>query len=143
MEFDYSPMKVIFMNTKHTRQVQQLLMLLLLMVTFSTAFAARPSDQWRLHFNGQAKNDGMVKFQISPVGGQPTVIDLPIKDNTKENAASREATDKLEAVLDENYKISHQDGEEVQIKRRSGRADFVLEVLSNTVEGLSVKTDRE
>lgn len=131
------------LSYQNTRQALIIFLTFMLVVVSANAFAARASDKWRLHFNGKAKNDGVITLQFSPLGGQASQIEIKIKDNTRENEASREATDKLREKLDEDYKISHQDGEEIKIKARSGRAEFVLEVISNTVKGLDVKTDRE
>ena len=128
---------------QNTRQALITFLTLVLLIVSTNAYAARASDKWRLHFNGKAKNDGVITLQFSPLGSQASQIEIEIKDNTRENEASREATDILREKLDEDYKINHQDGEEIKIKARSGRAEFVLEVISNTIKGLDVKTDRE
>ena len=49
----------------------------------------------------------------------------------------------LEATLGNGYKVKEQDGEEVKIKAKGDTQDFELEIISNTVDGLKVKTDRE
>lgn len=131
------------MNSQRTQLTLTSILTLFLLIAFTSSMAARPSNKWRLHFDGKAKNDGVLTLQFSPVGGQPSQIAIEIKDNTRENAASKETTQQLKEAYENDYKISHQDGEEIKIKTKSGRADFVLEVLSNTIEGLKVKTDRE
>ena len=131
------------MKIKTTKQTILTCMTLALAVIFTTAVEARSSDKWRLHFNGKANNDGVLVIELTPVGGQPITIQAEIKNNTRENEASREVTRKLRSVLKDDYKIRHDDGEEIKIKAERGQADFELEVTSNTADGLKVRTDHE
>ena len=131
------------MTIKMTKQTIFTCITLVLAVAFMTAVEARTSDKWRLHFNGKADTDGVLVIELSPLGGQPITIQAEIKNNTRENEAAREVTRKLRDVLKDDYNIRHDDGEEIIIKAEGGRADFGLEVISNTVDGLKVRTDHE
>lgn len=105
---------------------------------------AGAADKWRLYFNGKAKNDGVVVVAVMPAGGQLVNVDLPIADHTGENDAARDAVVILREKLGaDNYNIERDDGEEVRIGAKHGRADFELEVVSNSVKGLSVKARKE
>ncbi|MEN8204865.1 MAG: hypothetical protein ABFS24_02520 [Pseudomonadota bacterium] len=131
------------MKIKTTKQALLTCLSLALAIIFTTAAEARPSDKWRLHFNGKANNDGVLVIELIPVGGQPITIQAEIRNNTRENEAAREVTRKLRGVLKDDYNIRHDDGEEIKIKAEGGRADFELEVISNTADGLKVRTDHE
>ena len=41
------------------------------------------------------------------------------------------------------YDVDKDDGEEVKIRARMGEPDFEVEVVSNTVDGLKIRTDRK
>ena len=112
-------------------------------IVFATTIEARPSNKWRLHFDGQAKNTGIIVIEVTPESGQPIRIQSEIEDNTKENKAAKKVAMDLEATLGNGYKVKEQDGEEVKIKAKRGTQDFELEIISNTIDGLKVKTDRE
>lgn len=131
------------MSIKIAKQTFLTCLTLTLAIVFAAAVEARDSDKWRLHFNGKAKQDGVLVIQLTPKGGQPISIQAEIKDNTRENEAAREVTRTLRDVLKEDYKVRHDDGEEIKIKAERGGADFELEVISNSVDGLKVRTDRE
>ena len=116
----------------------------LLLVFFITATVeARPSDKWRLHVNGSANSDGTIVVSVQPVGGTPIAVQTQIEDGTRENMVAKEITKAMKAQLSDDFKISRDDGEEVKINARMGRADFELEVVSNTVKGVRVTTDRK
>ena len=131
------------MEIKTTKPAILTCLFLQLAIIFSASVYAGSSDKWRLHFDGKAKNDGVLVVEVTPLGGQPITVQAEIKDNTRENEAAKEVARKLRDVLKDDYKIRHDDGEEIKIKAERGRADFELEVISNTVDGLNVKTDRE
>jgi hypothetical protein len=116
----------------------------LILILLSLTAWAKPSDQWRLHFNGRADSEGQIQLLFEPLGGNPIEVTIDIADGTRENDAARAARDQLREVLDDElFDVDRDDGEEVRIRARRGAADFDLTLLGNTVEGLKVKTDRE
>ena len=118
-------------------------MSLISIIVFATAVEARPSNKWRLHFDGKANNTGVIVLKVIPESGQSISIQSEIENNTKENNAAKKVAMDLAATLGDGYKVKNQDGEEVKIKAKGDTPDFELEIISNTIDGLKVKTDRE
>lgn len=116
---------------------------LILFLTLAATAEASPSDKWRLHFNGRADEDGLISLKFSPLGAEPTIVQIEIENNTSENEAARTASDQLTEELGEHYEFEKDDGEEVKIRALRGRADFELELVENTVDGLDLKIERK
>lgn len=105
---------------------------------------ASPSNKWRLQFSGSAKSDGVITLRLSPVGGQPITVDIEVSDDTSENHVAKVVTESLRKKLpSDGYHVERDDGEDVLIKAKGGAADFDLEIVSNTVEHVSINPDRE
>lgn len=120
------------------------LLLLALALVFATGTAlAKPSNKWRLEFSGGAESDGEIVLVITPVGGEPVEVTTVVKKSDGENRVARRVRDALKEVLDADYKVERDDGEDVLVKRRRGRPNFEIALVSNTVESVRINFDRE
>lgn len=104
---------------------------------------ASPSNKWRLQMSGTADAPGTIVLRLSPVDGADIDVAVGIPAGTHENAAARLIRDALRAEVGEQYKVEVDDGEDVLVKRRSGEADLVITVATNTAEGLRISLDKE
>jgi hypothetical protein len=120
----------------------RLFALLLLLCSFAVQ-AAPMENKWRLQFSGNAHSDGVLVLAITPKGGEQILVEVPVKDRTGENAVARQVRDVLRAQVGKDYKVERDDGEDVLVKRRSGRPVFSVEVVSNSIRGVRLSLDRE
>jgi hypothetical protein len=120
----------------------RLVALLLLMCSFAVQ-AAPTENKWRLQFSGNAESNGVLVLAITPKGGEQILVEVPVKDRTGENAVARQVRDVLRAQVGKDYKVERDDGEDVLVKRRSGRPVFSVEVVSNSIRGVRLSLDRE
>ncbi len=113
-------------------------------LVFASASAlATPSNKWRLEFSGAAESPGEMVFSVTPVGGMPTEVTVAIEGNDGENRIAGKVRTALKAALKVDYKVSVDDGEDVLIKKRGGRPDFDVALVSSTVKSVRVNFDRE
>jgi hypothetical protein len=104
--------------------------------------ASAPDDKWRIVCINDALSDGVVVFRLTPVGGQPQELRVPIKDGTYENDVARQIRDVFRANLSkELYHIETDDGEAVLVKKQYGKPNFLLEFVSLTVNGLGIRVE--
>ena len=114
------------------------------LLTTSTLALAKPSNKWRLEFDGRARTTGEVELSVSQGSASPTVVVVAIAQGTGENAAARQTRDVLRATFGRSvYKVEVDDGEDVLIKAKRGTADFDVVVVRNTVDGLKLDLERE
>lgn len=117
------------------------LLLLVLSVASASAFA-NPSNKWRLEFSGSARSDGTIVISVTPEGGETVEVSTDILKGDGENRVADKVRDSLKAAL-ANYRLSLDDGEDVLIKKRSGQPDFDAAVVSNSVESVRIRVQRE
>lgn len=126
-----------------TRRILQLLCACLLLATAATTFA-EPSNKWRLEFSGGADSDGTIVLRFTPIGGSPLEASIDIEDGTGENAVAKAVVKDLKAQLPKDvYHVERDDGEDVLVKRKRGAANFDVEIVSITVEGVRINPGRE
>jgi hypothetical protein len=103
--------------------------------------AVKPDDKWRIVCNHSADSDGVIVFRLTPEGGAPVEFRVEIKKGTRENNVARRIRDVFAAspLSKELYSTETDDGEDVLVKKRRGKPNFALELLSNGVQGLSIK----
>lgn len=118
--------------------------LLALLVLSSAGANAMPvENKWRLQFSGNAESDGVLVLSITPRGGEARVIEIPVARRTGENAVARRVRDVLREAVGDDYKVERDDGEDVLVKRRRGRAVFNVTVVSNSIKGVRLNLDQE
>ena len=127
-----------------SRRVLQKWMVVLLGVLLATAVNAKPSNKWRIKCDHKADVAGVIVLRLTPEGQPAVDVTVDIPKGTHENNAARIIRKAIKgSSLGERYKVELDDGEDVLIKRRSNQPDIDLEILSNTAEGLSIKTHTE
>lgn len=110
----------------------------------SAAAVASPSNKWRLQFSGGANSDGSFVLKVTPTEGDVIEASVPIKKGLGENDVAQAVTKGLKAQLPKDlYKVERDDGEDVLLKRRSGKPKFDIEVVSFDVKGSRVSKQKE
>jgi phage tail sheath gpL-like len=104
---------------------------------------ASPSNKWRLEFSGAAESDGEIVLVVTPVGGTPTEVTTTVKKSDGENRIAARVRDALKAAIKDDYSVSRDDGEDVLVKRRTGRPNFEIALVRNTVQSVRINFDRE
>ncbi|MGB0132572.1 hypothetical protein [Dokdonella sp.] len=128
--------------TRH--RVLRSLAVLLLGLLVATAAIAKPSNKWRIKCNHRADVAGVIVLRLTPEGQAAVEVTVDIAKGTRENEAARTIRKAIKSsALGERYKIEIDDGEDVLIKRRSRQPNIDLEIVSNTADGLKIKTHRE
>lgn len=122
--------------------------LLALLTVALVACASTPegggSNKYRIKFNGKADTDGEVVFLVTPVTGEAKEVRLPVEEGTRENAAANDLEREMKSVLGgRDYGIERDDWEDVLVKKDLTSDNFRLELVSNTVDGLSVRVVKE
>jgi hypothetical protein len=105
--------------------------------------ALKYSNKWRIEISEGAKSDGTILFRLTPKDGTATDVSVAIKDGRSENNVASDVRDALKAGLDsKTYKVEKDDGEDVLVKKRSGK-DFSLALVESTVKSLRVNVEKE
>lgn len=128
-----------------TSNRQKLLVTSALLVLLTGSFAiADASNKWRLQFSGKAKSNGTIVLKFFPTSGDPISVEIPIAKGTSENGVAKVVTTVLQSELPtDHYHVERDDGEDVLIKRRLFTEWFDIVVVSNTVEHVRIRPDRE
>lgn len=109
----------------------------------SAAAVANESNKWRLQFSGAAESSGLLVFEIV-VQGQPSMqIEVAIEGNDGENRIARKVKNAIQHQAKDWVKAELDDGEDVLIKRRLGKPPVFIMLLSNTVEDVRLRLDKE
>ncbi|HKJ17910.1 MAG TPA: hypothetical protein VJ984_11205 [Xanthomonadales bacterium] len=113
------------------------------LMTALTAYAS-PSNKWRIQFSGKANSDGSIVITLTPIGGEPITAEVAVENNTGENGVAKTVVKGLKAQLSRDlFHIERDDGEDVLIKKRHGTANFDLEIVSNSVDGVRINPEHE
>ncbi len=105
--------------------------------------AASTSNKWRLQFSGGADSDGTIVLRLTPKDGESMDVAIDIEDGRSENGVAKDVVKGLKDKVSERYHVERDDGEDVLIKKRRGEANFEVEVISNSVDGVRINRDRE
>jgi hypothetical protein len=102
------------------------------------------SNKWRLQFSGKANSDGTIVLKLTPKTGESYTAEIAVKNNTGENGVAKTVVKGLKAQLPKDlFHVERDDGEDVLIKKRFGKENFAVEIVSNTVDGVRINPDRE
>lgn len=106
------------------------------------------SDDWKITFMGKAKSTGTISFQVTFQAGEdgtmadPVTIDVLVSDKTTDKEIAELTANNFGAVLGEDgFKISQSWGENVIVKAKGDTPDLSLELISSSVQGISVVID--
>lgn len=116
----------------------------LLLALLAGSALATPSNKWRIQVSGGANTDGVIELGITPKEGTPVSVKVGVPKGTSENRVAQLIRDAVRAQLkSDTYKAEVDDGEDVLLKRRSGKPDFDLTLTANTVQGVRVSLNKE
>lgn len=119
------------------------LLVCLLGTLLATSAFASPSNKWRIKCNHSAKEAGTIVLRLTPVDGTPTDIEIDIPKGTGENKAARLIRDAIKRDMSKDYTTETDDGEDVLVKKRYGKPNLDIEIVSNTAQGLTLKLRHE
>lgn len=106
------------------------------------AAVLRTADKWRIVCMRDAISDGVIVFRLTPAGGEPQEVRVPIKAGTHENEVARQVRDVFRATVSkELYHVETDDGEAVLVKKKRGKPTFLLEFVSHGVNGLGIRVE--
>ena len=104
---------------------------------------AEPSNKWRIEVSGGADSNGVIVLRVVPIGGAATDVEIRIPRDADENHVALLIRDGLFAALDKGYRVERDDGEDVLVKRRHRTPGFDLILVTNSVEGVSMRLQHE
>jgi hypothetical protein len=103
-----------------------------------------PENKWRIECSEGAKSNGEIVFRVTPKGGTSTDVRVAVKQGTSENNVADTIRDAFKAQLPKShYAVEVDDGEDVLVKKRSGKPNFSLQLVSNSVKAVRIHVDRE
>lgn len=135
------------LNTKSITQPRKsslpVAMILATLLVCGSLYAST-SNKWRMQFSGKAHSDGTIVVRITPKDGEPIIVEIAIANKTGENNVAKTVVKGLKAQLpEEDYKVERDDGEDVLIKKKFGKSNFGLEIISNNVKNVRINLDKE
>lgn len=102
------------------------------------------SNKWRVECSEGANSDGTILFRVTPKGGTPTEVAVPITNGRSENGVARDIRDALRNTLDpKKFHSETDDGEDVLLKKKGGAPHFELKLVSSTVKGVRLGIETE
>jgi hypothetical protein len=104
---------------------------------------AEPSNKWRIEVSGGAESNGVIVLRVVPIGGTPVDVEILVPKIAGENQVARLIRDGLYAGLGKGYRVESDDGEDVLVKRRNSTPNFDLILVSNGVQGVSMRLQHE
>jgi len=111
-------------------------------VASAQAAVLRTADKWRIVCIHDALSDGVITFRLTPGGGPPLELKVPIEAGTYENDVARKIRDVFRANLPkELYYVETDDGEAVLVKKQRGKPNFSLEFVNHSVNGLGIRVE--
>lgn len=109
----------------------------------STAAADGVENKWRVEISGNAESAGRIVLQVAPAKGEPIQAVATVVNGRAENDVARDVSAALQSVASDQYDVEIDDGEDVLVKKQDGERDFVVTVVENTVQGVSIDIDSE
>jgi hypothetical protein len=105
---------------------------------------AKPSHGWRIEISEGANSDGTIRFVVTPVGGDITTVEVPIREGRGENDVAKDVRDGFRRALPPGvYEVEVDDGEDVLVKSKDPAPKFSVSVVDSTVKGTRVEVERE
>ena len=115
-------------------------------LTVSAALAddTKPSHRWRIEVSEGANNDGTIRFVVTPVGGELTTVEVPIRKGRGENDVAKDVRDGFIRALPAGvYEVEVDDGEDVLVKAKGSAPKFSLAMVDSTVKGTRINVEHE
>jgi hypothetical protein len=106
--------------------------------------AQRPSNKWRIAFHQTAMSAGSVDFLISPVGGMPVSVSVPVVAGQTDEDIATAARAVFAEALGADYAVVADRGSDIHVAKASReRPDFGLQLVRLTAQDVKVDLDRE
>ena len=122
--------------------MRKLILGLCLAVAAATAGAQSVAGQWRVEIGGDAESDGRIMLELSPEIGEPIRASAQIADGRSENEVAANLRDALQLALGTRYDVEAE-GQNVVVAKRTNERDFVIAVVENTVQGVTIEIAAE
>ena len=122
--------------------MRKLILGLCLAVAAATAGAQSVASQWRVEIGGDAESDGRIMLELSPEIGEPIRASAQIADGRSENEVAANLRDALQLALGTRYDVEAE-GQNVVVAKRTNERDFVIAVVENTVQGVTIEIAAE
>jgi hypothetical protein len=104
----------------------------------------RPSNQWQLVFSETAQSEGSIDFLVSPVGGAPITVSVPVALNQTDADIAAAAARSFAATLGDRYEVDKDWGAEIHVAKADRKQpDFSLTLVRLSAQGVRVDLDRE
>jgi len=104
----------------------------------------RPSNKWQITFYETAQSDGSVDLLLSPVGGDPESVSVPVALHQTNKQIAAVAAGVLAKGLGGRYEVRADRGAGVHIRKANRKQpDFALTVVRLTAQSVKVDLDRE
>jgi len=122
--------------------MRKLILGLCLALAAAGAGAQSVAGQWRLEIGGDAESDGRIILELTPEIGEPLRASAQIADGRSEAETAGNLRDALQLAAGTHFEVEL-DGEDVVVRKRSDERDFVIAVVENTVQGVSIEVAAE
>ena len=104
----------------------------------------RPSNKWQISFYETAQSDGSVDLLLSPVGGDPMSVSVPVELHQTNKQIAAVAASVLAKALGMQYEVRVDRGAGVHVRKANRKQpDFALTVVRLTAQSVKVDLDRE
>lgn len=122
--------------------MRKLIFGLCLALAAAGAGAQSVAGQWRLEIDGDAESDGRIMLEVSPEIGEPIRASAQIADGRSEDQMAASLRDALQLATGNRYEVDV-DGGELVVSKRADERDFVIAVVENSVQGVSIEVAAE
>ena len=101
------------------------------------------ASEWRLEIAGDAESAGRITLEVSPEIGAPIRASAQIADGRSETQVAESLRDALQLAAGTRYKVEVEGEDVVLTKRTTDEREFVIAVVENTVQGVTIETGTE
>jgi hypothetical protein len=106
----------------------------------AVGFAAPPlAGSWNITPSGSAASSGELLFRVTPGGGDPVEITVPVRTGTDEISVARRIQQAMSSQLRrDRYAVKLGEGANVLVSDPRGKPSFSIELLSSDIDSLRV-----
>ena len=102
------------------------------------------SNKWRVECSEGANSDGTILFRVTPKGGTPTEVAVPITNGRSENGVARDIRDAFRNTLDpKKFHSETDDGEDVLLEEKGRCSELRAEARPSTVKSVRFDVEKE
>ena len=122
--------------------MRKLILGLCLALAAASAGAQSVASQWRLEVGGDAESDGRIMLELTPEIDEPIRASAQVPDGRSESEMAASLRDALRLAGGTRYDVEV-DGDAVVVTQRADQRDFVIALVDNTVQGVSIQITAE